>query len=236
MATAGLVMLIAGFARLNAVDAGAQSPPGHADRRRCRRPSANTESTDDRTSPYGAVHALFDLQHPETGPFPSDIFTVADRTHNTRRRVNLPYPDCTVRPSDCEDLDVINTLDGFGLQTRISIPFDGAIDVNTATSETVFLIRLGSTLLVGLWPRTYLANRSWNWHQHLSTSDAAGHSARGTCLPDALALRHRSRNSASPKPRSRYTVTLFSTSTSPPRSVVARRRSRSPRIVATASN
>ena len=28
--------------------------------------------------------------------------------------------------------------------------------------------------LVGLSPRTYPANRSWNWHAHLSTSDAAG--------------------------------------------------------------
>jgi hypothetical protein len=59
--------------------------------------------------------------------------------------VNVPYPDCSVRVSDCEDLDVINALDGFGLQTRISIPFDGPIDVNTATSETVFVISLGST-------------------------------------------------------------------------------------------
>ena len=59
--------------------------------------------------------------------------------------MNLPYPDCTVLVSDCQDLDVINTLDGFDLQTRISIPFDGAIDPNTVTSETVFLISLGST-------------------------------------------------------------------------------------------
>lgn len=29
--------------------------------------------------------------------------------------------------------------------------------------------------LVGLSPRTYPANRNWNWHAHLSTSDAAGH-------------------------------------------------------------
>ena len=28
--------------------------------------------------------------------------------------------------------------------------------------------------LVGLSPRTYPANRSWNWHAHLGTSDAAG--------------------------------------------------------------
>ncbi len=92
------------------------------------------------------VRALFDLTHPNTGPFPTDVFTVADATHNTGRRVNLPYPDCALRVSDCEDLDVINTLDGFGLQTRISIPFDGAIDPNTVSSETVFLISLGSTL------------------------------------------------------------------------------------------
>ena len=57
---------------------------------------------------------LFDLHHPDTGPFPSDIFTVADCRHNTGRRVNLPYPDCAVHVSDCEDVDVINTLDGFG--------------------------------------------------------------------------------------------------------------------------
>ena len=96
--------------------------------------------------PDHTVHALFNLHHPETGPFPSDVFTVADRTQNTGRRVNLPYPDCTIRVSDCEDLGVVNTLDGFGLQTRLSIPFNGSIDVNTATSDTVFLISLGSTI------------------------------------------------------------------------------------------
>jgi len=96
--------------------------------------------------PDRAVHAVFNLHHPETGPFPSDVFTVADRSQNTGRRMNLPYPDCTIRVSDCEDLGVVNTLDGFGLQTRLSIPFDGSIDVNTATGETVFLISLGSTI------------------------------------------------------------------------------------------
>lgn len=91
-----------------------------------------------------AVRALFDLDRPDTGPFPSDVFTVRDAAHNTGRRVNLSYPDCTTQRSDCEDLDVINTLDGFNLQTRISIPFDGAIDPNTVSSNTVFLISLGS--------------------------------------------------------------------------------------------
>ena len=51
--------------------------------------------------PDRAVHALFNLSHPETGPFPTDIFTITDHTQNTGRRVNLPYPDCTIRVSDC---------------------------------------------------------------------------------------------------------------------------------------
>jgi hypothetical protein len=78
--------------------------------------------------PDGDVFAAFDLGAPDTGPFPSDIFTVADPTHNTGRRVAYPYPDCAERPSDCDDIAVINTLDGWGVQTQIAIPFSGDID------------------------------------------------------------------------------------------------------------
>lgn len=92
------------------------------------------------------VQALFSLDTPAGGPFPSDRFTFADLSQNTGRRVNLPKPNCQQRPSDCADLDVINTLDGFNLQPRLSIPFDGPIDVETVTSRTVFLVSLGSTL------------------------------------------------------------------------------------------
>ena len=45
----------------------------------------------------GSVHALFDLNAPVTGPFPSDWFTMADTSHNTGRRVSLPMPDCETR-------------------------------------------------------------------------------------------------------------------------------------------
>ncbi|MGE3511366.1 MAG: hypothetical protein AB7N65_21055, partial [Vicinamibacterales bacterium] len=69
----------------------------------------------ERRSPDG-VRPLFDIGHPHTAPFPSDVFTVRDASHNTGRRVSLPYPDCVAQRSDCDDLDVINTLDGFGLQ------------------------------------------------------------------------------------------------------------------------
>jgi hypothetical protein len=85
---------------------------------------------------------MFDLAIPEGGPFPSNHFTVPDPRHNTGLRVNLPLPDCGARPSDCADIALINTLDGFNVQPRLSVPFDGAIDVSSVTSETVFLIKL----------------------------------------------------------------------------------------------
>ena len=92
------------------------------------------------------VHALFDLSSPAGGPFPSDRFTVADASHHTGLRVSLPKPACDARPSDCADIDVINTLDGFNLQPRLSIPFSGPIDVASAGSHGVFLVSLGSTV------------------------------------------------------------------------------------------
>src|SRR2546428_8444157 len=91
---------------------------------------------------FAGVQARFSLDSPAGGPFPSDQFTVADSSHNTKRRVNLPIPDCAVRQSECDDLAVINTLDGFNVEPRLSITFDGPIDVTTVTSETVFLVSL----------------------------------------------------------------------------------------------
>ncbi len=72
-------------------------------------------------------------------PFPTNLQTAADATQATGLRVSLPLPNCAARPSDCADIAVLNTLDGFSLQPRISIPFSGAIDLNTVSSDTVFL-------------------------------------------------------------------------------------------------
>src|SRR5262245_11359707 len=92
---------------------------------------------------FAAVEALFDLSSTAGSPFPTDRFTVDDHDQKTGVRVNLPKPDCGVRVSDCADIDVINTLDGFNLQPRLSIPFSGPIDPSTVSSQTVFLVRLG---------------------------------------------------------------------------------------------
>ncbi len=101
-------------------------------------------SVPNRTASQGlATQPLFDLSSPSSGPFPSDSFTVPDNTNKTHRRVSLPLPDCEVQVSNCEDIFVLNELDGFNLQPRLSVPFSGPIDVNTVTSETVFLVSLG---------------------------------------------------------------------------------------------
>lgn len=92
------------------------------------------------------VKVLFDLHDPAKTIFPSNLFTVFDITQNTFRRVNLPKPDCTVQPVACDDIDVLNELDGFNPEPRVSIPFSGPIDVASVNSDTVFLLSLGSTL------------------------------------------------------------------------------------------
>src|SRR6185436_19424671 len=79
-------------------------------------------------------------------PFPSNRYTVFDGSQYTLRRVQLPKPDCAVRVSDCQDIDVINALDGFSTQPRITVPFTGDIDPATVNSDTVFLVNLGDTL------------------------------------------------------------------------------------------
>ncbi len=117
------------------------------------RTTAEADLDPDAATRAAGVHALFDLGQPTTGPFPSNVFTVPDETHNTGRRVNMPFPDCTVYVTDCQDLAVINTLDGFNLQARLSVPFDGPIDVQTVSSSTVFVVSLGSTLDHGYAPR-----------------------------------------------------------------------------------
>jgi hypothetical protein len=81
----------------------------------------------------------------EASPFPSNRLTTLDFSNVTYRRVNLPKPDCAVRVSDCADIDVINQLDGFSTQPRITVPFTGDIDVSSVNSDTVFLVNLGDT-------------------------------------------------------------------------------------------
>jgi hypothetical protein len=98
-----------------------------------------------RSAIANAVHARFDLASPTASPFPADRFTVADVNQSTGRRVNLPLPDCVVRASDCQDVALLNELDGFNMRPLLSIPFDGPIDPGTVTSHSLFVVAMGNT-------------------------------------------------------------------------------------------
>src|SRR5262245_16527136 len=73
-------------------------------------------------------------------PFPTNLDTVRDTTQVTGLRVALGKPDCAARPNDCADVDVLNQLDGFNIQPRISVPLSGPIDVSTVSSSSIFLV------------------------------------------------------------------------------------------------
>src|SRR5581483_8950958 len=80
----------------------------------------------------GQVKVRWDPRNPAVGPFPTDYLTIPDTSQKSGRRVNLPMPsDCTAAPSDCQDISLINQLDGFQTAPRIRVSFTAPIDVNT---------------------------------------------------------------------------------------------------------
>ncbi len=105
----------------------------------------------------------------QQSPFPSDFFTVADAGQNTALRVNLPEPDCNTRPSDCQDVAIINQLDGFSAQTRLEIPFNGAIDPSTVNTSTVFFVSLGDVVPGGAAGGTRIGVNQIVWDPASST-------------------------------------------------------------------
>jgi hypothetical protein len=109
---------------------------------------SNDEGRQDRRAE--AVTPLFGLARPSEGPFPSDRFTVEDKTQNTCERVHLPR-DCSLPldpvPSDCLETDILNQLDGFNIRPRLSIPFSGDLDLSTVDHESIYIVKLGNALV-----------------------------------------------------------------------------------------
>jgi hypothetical protein len=60
--------------------------------------------------------------------FPSDRQTVRDASQLTGRRVALPLPNCTRRPTDCNTVRLLDQLDGFDIDPRLALTFDRAVD------------------------------------------------------------------------------------------------------------
>lgn len=67
----------------------------------------------------------------EFSPYPSDQLTVPDSRQRTGLRMNLPLPDCNARPTDCAEIRLVNELDGFHANPRMTVTFSAAIDPET---------------------------------------------------------------------------------------------------------
>ncbi len=86
------------------------------------------------------VTVRWDPRDPAVGPFPNDFLTLPDSSQKTGRHVNLPVPsDCMAAPSDCQDVQLINQLDGFQTAPRLRVSFSAPIDVNTLYNSIYYV-------------------------------------------------------------------------------------------------
>ena len=70
-----------------------------------------------------ATTAVFDMKTPQNGLFPSDVFTTDDSSQKTGERVSLP--------KSVPLYTLLNQLDGFSVNPRITVCFSGAIKPET---------------------------------------------------------------------------------------------------------
>ena len=72
--------------------------------------------------------------------FPNDRLTTPDPGQLTGRRVALLAPSCPVDPAGCDDVALLNQLDGFSVNPRVAVTFDGPIRIESVTRDTAFLV------------------------------------------------------------------------------------------------
>ncbi|MBC7678375.1 MAG: Ig-like domain-containing protein, partial [Pseudorhodobacter sp.] len=106
--------------------------------------------------------------------FPNDRLTVPDRSQLTGRRVALPLVDCQVRVTACEVARLLNELDGFDLDPRLSLAFDRAVDPTAvAAATTITRVRgPGPALSTGV-DRVVYDAKTTSIHMHPATQLAA---------------------------------------------------------------
>ena len=73
---------------------------------------------------------------------PSARFTIADPAQITGRRLALPLPACSADPSGCDEVRLLNELDGWSINPRLAIPFSAPIDLGSVTRESGLIVPL----------------------------------------------------------------------------------------------
>jgi len=145
--------------------------------------------------------------------FPDNAFTVADSSQLSGRRVNfrigVDYPvvggvvqsSCnTADYSICDAYAELNTLDGFDLQPRVVVPFNGAIALGSVNASDLFLTTdkgafvggfrqltfdPSTDTLYGISDRFLQEDATYRIHVTQGIRDAAGHpidACSGICV------------------------------------------------------
>jgi fermentation-respiration switch protein FrsA (DUF1100 family) len=74
--------------------------------------------------------------------FPSDRQTVPDPRQSTGRRVALALPDCGVDAAGCDEIRLVNELDGWSVNPRVAIRFSGPVALDSVTKASAFILPL----------------------------------------------------------------------------------------------
>lgn len=85
------------------------------------------------------TRVVFDAGAAAPFPFPADTLTVADPQQKTGLRMNLPLPDCAAEPGTCQEVGLVNELDGFSINPRIQVRFSAPID-DTTLRDGIFFV------------------------------------------------------------------------------------------------
>ena len=101
----------------------------------------------------------FGLDARESGIFPTDFFTVPDATMKTGLTRQSAASRLRCPRDGLPGPGALNALDGFNMQPRVTVPFDGDIDPSTVTSQNMFFVELGDADVD--------AGREWRrWRHH----------------------------------------------------------------------
>ena len=73
---------------------------------------------------------------------PSDRLTAPDPGQLTGRRVALPAPDCAVDAAGCDEVKLLDELDGWSVNPRIRVRFSGPISLESLTRASAFIVPL----------------------------------------------------------------------------------------------
>ncbi len=73
---------------------------------------------------------------------PSDRLTVADPAQLTGRRIRLSLVNCLEAPSTCDEISLLNGLDGWSVNPRLTLAFSVPIKLDSVTRASIFVLPL----------------------------------------------------------------------------------------------